>query len=129
MMDQLRVVLVHAPNVSARTPIDEKAACLLGNGKYLAAFFPHAGQDGLLNNVIGCRTERASSATSDFAPRCATSGQFCKAEVVGHDPFFYQAAGGSQTSGQASATAIGSGFQDRAPREGRGGQWPQEPSG
>ena len=33
VVDQLRVVLVHAPDVSARTAIDETSACSLGNGK------------------------------------------------------------------------------------------------
>jgi hypothetical protein len=93
VMDQLRVVLVHAPNVSARTPIVRESRVLARERQIFGSILPTRRTGRTLEQRHRSRTERASSATSDFAPRCATSGQFCKAEVVGHDPFLLPGSG------------------------------------
>ena len=88
MMDQLRVVLVHAPDVSARTAIVRDSRVLARERQIFGGILPtrRTGRIGMLE------THRFPHGTCQlthkrFAPRCAPSGQFCKAEVVGSDPF------------------------------------------
>ena len=104
MMDQLWVVLVHAPDVSARTAIVQTAACLLGNGKYLAAFFPQAGQGGVLNKSL-FPARNVPAPHERIAPRRGPSGQFVRPKSGEAIPFVSRVA--STHSSKRCSTPFG----------------------
>ena len=80
VVDSVRVALVHAPDVPARTAIVRDSSELARERQIPGGILPARRTGRSLDQVSVSRHKR-------FAQRCAPSGQFCKAEVVGSDHF------------------------------------------
>ena len=66
VMDQLRVVLVHAPDVSARTAIVRESRVLARERQIFGGILPTRRTGRSVEQLIVSRTERTSSPTSDL---------------------------------------------------------------
>ena len=66
VMDQLRVVLVHAPNVSARATKVQVSRVLARQRQIFGCILPTRRTGRSVEQVIVSRTERTSSATTDL---------------------------------------------------------------